>query len=62
MADPIAAKAALTEDVSLPVSAPSSIKQPIKRTWYRTTLFNAFVIGGVGCKFVFRIFILRLLR
>lgn len=21
---------------------------PQKRTWYRTTLFNAFVVGGVG--------------
>ncbi|SMR52632.1 unnamed protein product [Zymoseptoria tritici ST99CH_3D1] len=40
---PISKAASITE-VSLPTSEPG----PIKRTWYKTTLFNAFVIGGVG--------------
>ncbi|KAF2788029.1 major facilitator superfamily transporter [Melanomma pulvis-pyrius CBS 109.77] len=48
MTDPIAMKAASTEDASLPTSNTSSIERPVKRTWYRTTLFNVFVIGGVG--------------
>ncbi|EME78848.1 uncharacterized protein MYCFIDRAFT_144007 [Pseudocercospora fijiensis CIRAD86] len=30
---------------SLPIDEPQPLK---KRIWYRTTLFNAFVIGGVG--------------
>lgn len=40
-------KAPSVEDVSLPVSASPSIDAS-NRKWYRGTLFNAFVIGGVG--------------
>lgn len=40
---PKAAKAPLAED-----GGPATTATPQKRTWYRTTLFNAFVIGAVG--------------
>jgi|SRR5690242_5236574 len=40
-------KAPSVEDVSLPISHTPSIDDS-KRKWYRGTLFNAFVIGGVG--------------
>lgn len=44
--------AALNIDAKIPetsTSLPTDEPQPLqKRTWYRTTLFNAFVIGGVG--------------
>lgn len=41
----------MTKDIPVSVSsdtdnAPTST--PPKRTWYHTTLFNAFIIGGVG--------------
>ncbi|PSN69574.1 MFS general substrate transporter [Corynespora cassiicola Philippines] len=42
MADPV--KAASVDEASLP----TSVAQPVEHKWYRTTLFNAFVIGGVG--------------
>ncbi|KAI5295542.1 hypothetical protein KEM56_005624, partial [Ascosphaera pollenicola] len=33
----------------LPKSVSSgSAPEEVHRTWYRTTLFNAFVVGGVG--------------
>lgn len=38
-------KVATTTESYLPTDEPAA---PIHRTWYRTTLFNAFVIGGVG--------------
>ncbi|KAF1962374.1 major facilitator superfamily transporter [Byssothecium circinans] len=45
MSDPT--KRPSIEDTSLPTSsAPSHHDEP--RKWYRSTLFNAFVIGGVG--------------
>jgi MFS family permease len=47
MATHDSAKGPSVEDVSLPVSNPRSINEP-ERKWYRSTLFNAFVIGGVG--------------
>jgi MFS family permease len=47
MATQASAKAPSVEDVSLPISATPSIDAG-KRKWYRSTLFNAFVIGSVG--------------
>lgn len=47
MATQASAKAPSVEDVSLPISATPSIDEG-KRKWYRSTLFNAFVIGSVG--------------
>lgn len=47
MADAVAiAKTPVAAEVDLPTIEPESA--PSHRTWYRTTLFNAFVIGGVG--------------
>ncbi|KAJ4293542.1 hypothetical protein N0V90_008825 [Kalmusia sp. IMI 367209] len=47
MATPDVAKHPSLEDTSLPTSnAPSTHEVP--RKWYRSSLFNAFVIGGVG--------------
>ena len=47
MTTPDVAKRPSTEDVSLPTSeSPSTYNGP--RKWYRSSLFNAFVIGGVG--------------
>lgn len=31
-----------------PISGSPEGITPAKRIWYRTTLFNAFIIGGVG--------------
>ena len=31
-----------------PISGSPEGVTPAKRIWYRTTLFNAFIIGGVG--------------
>lgn len=42
-----AVKRPSNEDVSLPTSQAPSTGE-VKRRWYRSTLFNAFVIGGVG--------------
>ncbi|PKY06727.1 MFS general substrate transporter [Aspergillus campestris IBT 28561] len=36
------------QDASATVSVESTPSSTENRTWYRTTLFNAFVIGGVG--------------
>ncbi|PLB41053.1 major facilitator superfamily domain-containing protein [Aspergillus candidus] len=36
------------QDATATVSVESSPSSTENRTWYRTTLFNAFVIGGVG--------------
>ena len=34
---------------SIPSSVPSEVSSfPEKRDWHRSTLFNAFIIGGVG--------------
>lgn len=41
----------MTKDIPVSVSSDTdnAPTQPTpKRTWYHTTLFNAFVIGGVG--------------
>ncbi|KAF2831971.1 MFS general substrate transporter [Ophiobolus disseminans] len=47
MATPDFAKRPSIEDASLPTSnAPST--HAVERKWYRSSLFNAFVIGGVG--------------
>jgi hypothetical protein len=47
MADPALAKApSVREDVSLPTSRAPSVAE--ERKWYRSSLFNAFVIGTVG--------------
>lgn len=35
-------------DASVTVSVESTPSSTESRTWYHTTLFNAFVIGGVG--------------
>ncbi|KAF2013504.1 MFS general substrate transporter [Aaosphaeria arxii CBS 175.79] len=48
MSDPINTKVAVTSDASLPSRNPSTDDVPIKRKWYRTTFFNAFIIGSVG--------------
>ena len=45
MSNPIPPKVPRTEVDFLPTD---ELQQPKHRTWYRTTLFNAFVIGGVG--------------
>ncbi|CZT24255.1 related to DUF895 domain membrane protein [Ramularia collo-cygni] len=45
MADTVP-KVAAVQELSLPTDEPTPPRQ--HRTWYRTTLFNAFVIGGVG--------------
>ncbi|KAF2137794.1 uncharacterized protein K452DRAFT_235315 [Aplosporella prunicola CBS 121167] len=45
-ADPATKSAA--EAAVRPASEDSPAATPARRTWYRTTLFNAFVIGGVG--------------
>lgn len=45
MAETIPSKIPTTETAVLPTDEPAP---PTHRTWYRTTLFNAFVIGGVG--------------
>ncbi|KAL6711736.1 hypothetical protein ACN47E_004670 [Coniothyrium glycines] len=42
------AKRPSVEDVSLPMSNTPSLEDTFVRKWYRTSLFNAFVIGGVG--------------
>jgi hypothetical protein len=47
MADPSLAKApSVLQDDTLPTSHAPSLAEP--RKWYRSSLFNAFVIGGVG--------------
>jgi hypothetical protein len=46
MPDPSFAKAPSVRDDTLPTSQPPSVTEP--RKWYRSSLFNAFVIGGVG--------------
>lgn len=41
----------MTKDITVSVSpdTDNASTQPTpKRTWYHTTLFNAFIIGGVG--------------
>lgn len=41
----------MTKDTPVSVSSDTdnvSTQPPPKRTWYHTTLFNAFIIGGVG--------------
>ncbi|ODM15444.1 hypothetical protein SI65_09047 [Aspergillus cristatus] len=39
----------MTKDTPVSVSSDNASTQPTpKRTWYHTTLFNAFIIGGVG--------------
>lgn len=47
MATHTSAKVSSVEDVSLPLSSSPSVDET-SRQWYRSTLFNAFVIGGVG--------------
>lgn len=38
----------MAEPISVSASSDDAPIQHEKRIWYRTTLFNAFVIGGVG--------------
>jgi hypothetical protein len=38
----------MAEPISVSASSDEAPIQHEKRVWYRTTLFNAFVIGGVG--------------
>lgn len=37
----------MTESAPISVTA-EDVRPSTKRLWYRTTLFNAFIIGGVG--------------
>lgn len=37
----------MAEDTSVSVSSDNVSSQP-KRAWYHTTLFSAFIIGGMG--------------
>jgi len=37
----------MTESTPISVTA-EDVRTSTKRLWYRTTLFNAFIIGGVG--------------
>ncbi|CAI6332667.1 unnamed protein product [Periconia digitata] len=47
MAAPASTKQPSVEDLSLPTSDQSSTEH-VPRKWYHSSLFNAFVIGGVG--------------
>lgn len=38
----------MTEPTPISVSAEDTPNSASGRVWYRTTLFNAFIIGGVG--------------